>query len=104
MTQVIRRMEINEGVKEYSGRAGAALIDVRSRQEYAEGHIHGSINIPFMDIPYADELLPDTDAPVYVYCVSGHRSAQAAAVLDQMGYTDIINIGGIEKYFGEIQK
>lgn len=97
----IRRMGIAQGLREYGEKQDSALIDVRSPEEYAGGNIAGSVNIPLMDIPYADEEMPGPDTTVYVYCASGRRSCQAAAVLEQMGYTDIVDLGGAEDYIAE---
>ena len=52
----------------------------------------------------ADMEIPDLDTPVYVYCLSGARSSRAVASLQNMGYTNVKNIGGINKYKGQIEK
>lgn len=78
--------------------AGEAVVvvDVRTAEEYAEGHIPGSLLLP-LDSIGADALsaLPDKDAPLFVYCRSGRRSAIAAAQLLEMGYTQVWDLGGI---------
>lgn len=72
------------------------LIDVRTAEEYARGHIHGSKLLPLNLLSaLAHERLPDRDATVFVYCQSGARSAQAARLLDSMGYTQVHDLGGI---------
>lgn len=72
------------------------ILDVRSQEEYDEGHIQDAILIPDTDIlEKAEELLPDQDATILVYCRSGRRSALAAADLAKLGYTGIYDFGGI---------
>ena len=72
------------------------IVDVRTQEEFNEGHIPGAILIPNETI--LDEqpaLLPDLDAEILIYCRSGNRSAQAANKLIAMGYTDVVDFGGI---------
>ena len=72
------------------------LIDVRTAEEYAHGHIAGSTLVPLNLLQaLANERLPDRDATIFVYCQSGGRSAQAARLLDGMGYTHVHDLGGI---------
>lgn len=73
------------------------LIDVRTPQEFADGHIPGAINIPVESL--AGRLNEVTDAqPVVVYCRSGNRSAQAAQILAQAGYSTVYDLGGISAW------
>jgi len=72
------------------------VVDVRTLDEYNEGHIEESILIPnetITDIP--PELLPDLDAEILIYCRSGNRSQQAAEKLIDLGYTNVSDFGGI---------
>ena len=80
------------------------LLDVRTTEEYHDGHIPGAINIANEAIG-TDEIpeLPDKDQRIYVYCRSGNRSKQAAKKLVKLGYTNIVEIGGIIDYHGEIK-
>ena len=81
------------------------ILDVRRQDEFAEGHIPGAINIANEIISDKEiPLLPDKDKIIYVYCRSGNRSKQAAAKLVQLGYTNIIEFGGILDWDGEIEK
>ncbi len=96
--------DINQGVKEYGGLEGAVLLDIRTPQEYHEGHIPGSINIPLQSLSTADQIPAGKDAPLFVYCYSGSRSAQAVRLLTGMGYTNIKNIGGIAAYKGKVER
>ena len=96
--------DINQGVKEYGGLEGAVLLDVRTPQEYREGRIPGSINIPLQSLSTADQIPAGKDAPLFVYCYSGARSAQAIRLLARMGYTNTKNIGGIAAYKGKVER
>ena len=80
------------------------LLDVRTIEEYNDGHIPGAINIANESIR-TDEIaeLPDKEQRIYVYCRSGNRSKQAAKKLVKLGYTNIIEIGGIMDYHGEVE-
>jgi len=72
------------------------ILDVRTQEEYDAGHIAGAILIPNETI--ADQqhtLLPDLTAEILVYCRSGNRSAQAAKKLIAIGYTNVVDFGGI---------
>ena len=80
------------------------LLDVRTFEEYHDGHIPGAINIANESIR-TDEIseLPDKNQRIYVYCRSGNRSKQAAKKLVKLGYTNIVEIGGIMDYHGAIE-
>lgn len=80
------------------------VVDVRSRQEYMSGHIPGAINLPLEDYQQAQSLLPDKQAPIYLYCASGARSGMAAGMLKRLGYEQSANIGGIYSYNGTLEK
>ena len=78
--------------------SGDALIilDVRTQEEFDAGHIAGAILVPNETIiDEQPELLPDLDAEILVYCRSGNRSGQAAMKLIDMGYTNVVDFGGI---------
>ncbi|MEP7284819.1 MAG: rhodanese-like domain-containing protein [Chloroflexota bacterium] len=69
------------------------LIDVRTADEYASGHIAGAINIPVQTLPDQLTEVPH-GKPVIVYCHGGNRSGQAANILDKAGYTQIYDMQG----------
>ena len=96
--------DINQGVKEYNATDGAVLLDVRTSSEYAEGHIPGSKNLPLQSIDKVERMIENKATPIFVHCLSGARSRQAAAVLQQMGYTNVKNIGGISAYTGKVER
>ena len=79
------------------------IVDVRTREEYREGHIPGAICIPNESITdEMPEALPDPDQIILIYCRSGRRSKEAAGKLAQMGYTRIYEFGGIIDWKGEV--
>ena len=100
----MKRPDINQGVEEYRAHEGAVLLDVRTPEEYREGHIPGSVNVPLQSIDKVASAVDDKDKTVFVYCRSGARSSQAVAFMKQMGYTDVHNIGGILNYNGKVEK
>ena len=94
--------DISQGVKEYQATPGAVLLDVRTLEEYREGHIPGAINIPNETIGDQDiPELPDKEQLILVYCRSGNRSKQASEKLVKLGYTNIVEFGGINDWTGE---
>ena len=98
-----KQPDINQGVQEYKNTAGAVLLDVRSLQEYREGHVPGSQNVPLQQLDKAEEVTENKDTVLYVYCRSGARSRQAVSLLKHMGYTNVHNIGGIAAYSGKVE-
>ena len=81
------------------------LLDVRTQEEYADGHIPGAICVPNETIGTEQPVeLPDKEKKILVYCRSGNRSKQAAAKLAAMGYSNIVEFGGIMDWDGEIEK
>jgi len=99
-----KQPDINKGLKEYAEKENAVLLDVRTPQEYREGHIPGSKNIPLQTLDKVRSIVEDMDTALFVYCRSGARSKQATAVLGQMGYTNVQNIGGIAAYQGKVER
>lgn len=97
----LRHTDINAGVRLFQETEGAVLLDVREPDEYAQGHIPGSRNLPLSRLEQmAEVLLPDFDAPLFVYCLAGTRSRKATHLLIELGYTNVQNIGGINAYHG----
>ena len=75
---------------------GCIILDVRTQEEYDQGHIPGAILIPDTEIKTkAEEVLTDKDQLILVYCRSGRRSKIAAEALVELGYTNIREFGGI---------
>ena len=80
------------------------LLDVRRADEFEAGHIPGAVNLPNEEIG-TEEIpsLPDKAQSIYIYCRSGNRSKQAADKLLALGYTNLIEFGGIIDYTGELE-
>ena len=93
-------MNINQGAEKFYNTPAALLIDVRGEEEYAAGHIPGSVNIPLNSLASADI---DGEKLLFVYCKSGKRSARACAFLQSQGYV-CENIGGFDDYTGEVER
>lgn len=75
---------------------GALVVDVRTPQEFAVTHYPGAVNIPLQDINARINEFGDRNRPIVVYCRSGNRSSQAKAILEDHGFTDVINGGGLK--------
>ena len=81
------------------------IVDVRTPEEYAEGHIPLAVNLPLSDVVSRSEtVLPDKDACLLVYCRSGNRSKQASEKLAELGYSRVFEFGGINTWTGDIEK
>ena len=91
---------IDEGVQVCRSTPNAVLLDVRTPEEYAAGHIPGSMNHPLERMQTYDG---DVSAPIFAYCRSGSRSARAVALLRELDY-EAVNLGGIIHYHGELER
>lgn len=81
------------------------VVDVRSLEEYNEGHIPNAISVPLETIENEAEIkLKNKDDLILVYCRSGRRSREATLRLIEKGYTNVIDFGGIQDWNGEIVK
>ena len=78
---------------------GATLIDVRTKQEFLEKHLDGAILIPYFDInKKVENIVPNKEKEIIVYCQNGGRSLKAYGALKKLGYNNIYNLkGGIEE-------
>ncbi len=81
--------------------SGAAVIDVRTADEFADGHISGALNIPVAELEQrmgevTQLVKADKTAPIVVYCASGRRASQAQQTLSAAGYVGIVNGGGFD--------
>lgn len=82
--------------KEMMDDDGAIILDVRTPEEFAEGHIPGAVNLELGTFDQnAAVVIPDKDAILLVYCRSGNRSKTASDILVSMGYTKVFEFGGI---------
>ncbi len=100
-----KQISMSEAVTMMENEDGYIILDVRRPDEFAAGHIPNAINIPNESIGDAEIAeLPDKDQLILVYCRSGNRSKQASQKLVKLGYTNIVEFGGINDWQGEIEK
>ncbi len=101
-TNSYRQISMDEAVTMMAEESGYIILDVRTPEEFAEKHIPNAINVPNETIG-TDEIsaLPDKDQLIMVYCRSGRRSKEAAEKLVKLGYTNIVEFGGIIDWKGE---
>lgn len=79
------------------------LLDVRTPEEYEEGHIEGAINIPLKSLSYdVENEIEDKETVIYLYCRSGVRVITAGQILQDLGYENVYNMGGIISWPYEI--
>jgi len=79
--------------------ASIKLVDVRTKEEYRDGHIKGSINVPLDTIPSKFlNLYPNKDQKIFIVCYSGARASDATSYLTKIGYTQVSNIGGVASW------
>ena len=102
---IIKHVSMNDIVQIMEENENYIILDVRTQAEYNQGHIPNAICIPNETI---DEnvvnKLPDKNQMILVYCRSGNRSKQAAEKLKKLGYTNLIEFGGIIDWKGEIER
>lgn len=98
-----RQVNMDEAITMMEEGSGYIILDVRTPGEFEEKHIPGAINVANETIG-TDEIpeLPDKDQLILVYCRSGNRSKQAAEKLVALGYTNIVEFGGINDWPGEV--
>jgi phage shock protein E len=77
---------------------GAKLVDVRSRAEFAGGHIEGAINVPVGDLERREAELGPKETVLVVYCASGMRSARAKGILNGLGRTNVHDLGAMSRW------
>lgn len=101
---VYQQVSMEEAMELMKTEENYIILDVRSQEEYDEKHIPGAILVPNETIGTKDiPELPDKDQMILVYCRSGNRSKQAAEKLTALGYTNIIEFGGINDWPGEVE-
>lgn len=99
------RITPEEAKKRLDSETDIILLDVRTKEEFAEGHIPNSVLIP-VDVleGEAPQNLKDKETPIFIYCRSGNRSVTAANILIKMGYTNVYDLGGIKNWPYEVVK
>ena len=98
-----RQISMSEAVTMLEQESNYILLDVRTEEEYRTGHIPGAICIPNETI-HSDPIprLPDKNQLILVYCRSGNRSKQASQKLADLGYTNVVEFGGIQSWTGPV--
>ena len=97
-----RQISMTDAVTMMEEENGYIILDVRTPEEFAQRHIPGAVNVPNETIS-TEEIpeLPDKNQLILVYCRSGNRSKQASEKLAALGYTNIVEFGGIKDWPGE---
>ena len=97
-----RQIGMDEAIELMENESDYIILDVRTAAEFSEKRIPGAINVPNESIG-SDEIaeLPDKEQLILVYCRSGNRSKQASEKLVKLGYTNIVEFGGINDWPGE---
>ena len=104
-TNTYRQISVDEAVAMMAQETDYIILDVRRPDEFSAGHIPNAINVPNETIGSAEiPELSDKDQLIMVYCRSGRRSKEAAKKLVKLGYTNIVEFGGILAWTGEIVK
>ena len=97
-----RQVSSDEAAAMMASESDYLILDVRTREEYEQGHIPGAVCVPNESIGSGElSALPRKDQLILVYCRSGNRSKQAAQKLADAGYTNIVEFGGILSWTGE---
>lgn len=102
-----KSISMEEGRKIIESEKDYIILDVRTKEEYDDGHIPGAINVANEDISISMqsiEQLPDKKQKILVYCRSGNRSKQAAKKLAVLGYSNVVEFGGIIEWKGDLEK
>lgn len=100
-----RMITMSEAKDIFAKEGDYIILDVRRADEFAAGHIPHAINVANEDIGDGEiAKLPDKNQVIYVYCRSGNRSKQASAKLAALGYSNIVEFGGILDWTGEVEK
>ena len=101
-TNTYRSITMDEAVDMMAKETGYIILDVRRPDEFAAGHIPNAINVPNESIGTSELLeLPDKNQLILVYCRGGRRSKDASEKLVKLGYTNIVEFGGILDWKGE---
>lgn len=99
-----KQVNADEAVEIMNKETDYIILDVRTQEEYNSGHIPEAVCIPNESIgKEPPSLLPDKNQLILVYCRSGNRSKQAAQKLADLGYTNIVEFGGINDWKGDIE-
>lgn len=101
---LFRGADINAVLNDARNTEGAVILDVRDADEFAAGHIPGALSLPLDRIQEIGAVVSSKDTPIFAYCLTGMRSGRAVTALRNAGYTNVKNIGGINRYRGPIER
>ena len=96
---MITTSEVKSIIDNYDKNKDVVIIDVRTESEYKSGHLKEAVNVPVSEI---SSIEYDKDTKIIVYCRSGSRSANAAKMLSEMGYSKVLDMGGIINWEYEV--
>ncbi len=100
-----RSVDQKEAIRIMSTDGQSLIVDVRTQQEYDEGHIVGAILVPSTDILEGKvDAFPDKEQKLFLYCRTGRRAEDAAQKLTELGYTNVYEMGGILNWKGGVVK
>ncbi len=104
-TQLIKGITAQEAfalIQENEGNPDFIIVDVRTPGEFDGGHLEDALNLNFNSDTFRDELHKlDKDKTYLIYCRSGNRSAQAAAIMEDLGFREVYDMGGITDWTAE---
>ncbi len=102
----VQTVNVSDFASKLKSATGAQLVDVRTPQEFAEGHLQNALNVNYNANDFAEQIAKlDKTKAVYVYCRSGGRSGSAVRQMQEMGFKEIYNMdGGILSWKGEVVK
>ncbi len=100
---IFKGPNINDGLVKYHQLKYAILLDIRSEEAYAKGHIPGAVNVPFKQIARARYELGDLHAPVFVYGWYHNDAKDGVIALKALGFEHITALGDCDRYTGEIE-
>lgn len=101
MFDFFNKPDMDSAVEEVASNGNVHLLDARSFEEYASGHIPGS---SLFNPERVDNAIPNKTDKIYVYCLSGARSGQAKGFLESRGYLDVVNLGGVGRWRHELER
>ena len=89
----------------FSDLSNAVIIDVRSESEWNEGHLSEAYRVDWDEIAESiEEIVPDKNMQIILYCRSGNRAGKSMKILTNLGYTNVINAGGIKEAAKKLEK
>lgn len=99
----ITSLPMSEAASQLQADPSIVLLDVRTPDEFAEGHIPSAVNLDYRSIMSGIDEIASPNDKIFVYCRSGHRSLIAARYLEEIGFTQVTNIGGILDWKGPLE-